>query len=343
MKKIKIAFFSIPSKEKSYLNKKFDKKKFDLYFFKEELYESTTSWKEKLSILNEIDVLSVFIYDKVDKKIIDKAKNLKLIATRSTGFNHIDVEYAKKKKISVANVPFYGENTVAEHTFALILALSRNLHKAYIRSQQSNFSLDGLRGFDLRGKVIGVIGAGSIGVHVMKIAKGFGMKVLAYDIKQNHILEELLDFKYVGLDELLSSSDIITLHCPYNEQTHHLLNMNNIKKVKRGALFINTARSGIIEPSALYHAIDSGIFSGAGLDVFEGEELLKEENQMLTKNVPLKNVEALLKRNLLLRRENVIITPHMAFDSHEAIERILDTTVENIIAFFENKNYYKVN
>lgn len=335
MKKIKVAFFSIPTKEKNYLNKKFDKKKYELYFFKDGLNSGN-------SILKEIDVLSVFIYDKVDKSIIDQAKKLKLIATRSTGFNHIDIEYAKKNKVSVCNVPYYGENTVAEHTFALILALSRNLHKAYIRSQQSIFTLEGLRGFDLRGKTIGVIGAGSIGVHVMKIAKGFGMKVLAYDIRKNHILEELLDFKYVDLDELLSSSDIITLHCPYNEQTHHMINMNNIHKVKKGALFINTARSGIIEPAALYYAIDKGIFGGAGLDVFEGEELLKEENQMLTKNVPIQNVEALLKRNLLLRRENVIITPHMAFDSHEAIERILDTTYENIIAFFDNKNYYKV-
>ncbi|MCX7798216.1 MAG: hydroxyacid dehydrogenase [Melioribacter sp.] len=335
MKKIKIAFFSIPTKEKNYLNKKFDKKKYELYFYKDGLDSAN-------SILKDIDVLSVFIYDKVDKNVIDKAKNLKLIATRSTGFNHIDIEYAKKKKISVCNVPYYGENTVAEHTFALILALSRNLHKAYIRSQQSIFTLEGLRGFDLRGKTIGVIGAGSIGVHVMKIAKGFGMKVLAYDIKKNHILEELLDFKYVDLDELLSTSDIITLHCPYNEQTHHMINMNNIHKVKKGALFINTARSGIIEPAALYYAIDTGIFGGAGLDVFEGEELLKEENQMLTKNVPLQKVEALLKRNLLLRRENVIITPHMAFDSHEAIERILETTFENITAFFNNKNYYKV-
>lgn len=335
MKKIKVAFFSIPAKEKNYLNKRFDKNKYELYFFKDNLNSGN-------SILKEIDVLSVFIYDKVDKEIIDKAKKLKLIATRSTGFNHIDIEYAKKKNISVCNVPYYGENTVAEHTFALILALSRNLHKAYIRSQQSIFTLDGLRGFDLRGKTIGVIGAGSIGVHVMKIAKGFGMKVLAYDIRKNHILEELLDFKYVDLDVLLSSSDIITLHCPYNEQTHHMINMNNIHKVKKGALFINTARSGLIEPAALYYAIDKGIFGGAGLDVFEGEELLKEENQMLTKNVPIQNVEALLKRNLLLRRENVIITPHMAFDSHEAIERILDTTYENITSFFENKNYYKV-
>lgn len=335
MPKIKIAFFSVPQKEKNYLAKKFDKKKYELVFFKEGV-DSTNP------VLKDADVLSVFIYDNVDKKVIDTSKKLKLLATRSTGYNHINTEFAKKKKISVCNVPYYGENTVAEHTFALILALSRNIHKAYVRSQQSNFSLDGLRGFDLRGKTLGVIGAGSIGVHVMKIAKGFGMKVVAYDVKKNHMLEELLDFKYVDLNTLLSTSDIITLHCPYSEKTHHLINMNNINKIKKGALFINTARSGIIEPSALYYAIDRGIFSGAGLDVFEGEELLKEENQMLTKNVPLENVEALLKRNLLIRRENIILTPHMAFDSQEAVERILDTTVENINSFFENKNYYKV-
>lgn len=335
MPKIKIAFFSVPQKEKNYLAKKFDKKKYELAFFKEGI-DSTNP------VLKDADVLSVFIYDNVDKKVIDASKKLKLIATRSTGYNHINTEFAKKKKISVCNVPYYGENTVAEHTFALILALSRNIHKAYVRSQQSNFSLDGLRGFDLRGKTLGVIGAGSIGVHVMKIAKGFGMKVVAFDVKKNHMLEELLDFKYVDLNTLLLTSDIITLHCPYNEKTHHLINMNNINKIKKGALFVNTARNGIVEPAALYYAIDKGIFSGAGLDVFEGEELLKEENQMLTKNVPLENVEALLKRNLLLRRENIILTPHMAFDSQEAVERILDTTVENINSFFENKNYYKV-
>jgi len=335
MSKIKIAFFSLPLKEKAYLNRKFDKKKYELNFFKEEIDINSP-------VLKDADVISTFIYDKVDKQIIDKSKKLKLITTRSTGFNHIDLKYASKKKISVSNVPYYGENTVAEHTFALILALSRNIHKAYVRSQQSNFSLDGLRGFDLRGKTLGVIGAGSIGVHVMKIAKGFGMKVIAHDVKRNHIVAELLDFKYVSLEELLNSADIITLHCPYSEHTHHLINMKNIEKVKRGALFINTARNGLIEPAALYYAIDKGLFGGAGLDVFEGEELLKEENQMLTKNVPVENIEALLKRNLLLRRENVILTPHMAFDSNEAVNRILDTTVENIHSFFDGKNYYKV-
>ncbi len=335
MTKTKIAFFETTQKEKNYIKKKL--KDFDLQFFNEPL---NNDFDYKLIL--DTNVISPFIYSVVSAKIIMKMKKLKLIATRSTGFNHIDLAAAKKRNIAVANVPYYGENTVAEHTFALILALSRNLHKAYMRTSSNDFSIEGLRGFDLRGKTLGVVGAGSIGVHVIKIAKGFGMKILAFDAKPNHILTELLDFKYVPLEELLKNSDIITLHCPYNKFTHHLINMNNIKKVKKGALFINTARSGIIEPKALYYAIENNIFSGAGLDVFEGEDLLKEENQMLTKNVSVEHLETLFKKNILLKRENVILTPHIAFDSIEAIERILDTTVENIIAFFEGKNYHKV-
>lgn len=332
---MKIAFFSVNQKEKTYLKRKLGKQ-YKLDFYTENLTEANAH------LIKDADVISVFIYAKVTKKVIDTGKKLKLIAARSTGFNHIDHEYAKKKNIAVANVPYYGENTVAEHTFALILSLSRKIHKAYVRSIQNNFSLEGLQGFDLRGKTLGVIGAGSIGVHVMKMAKGFGMNILAYDVNHNHILEEVLDFDYVPLEDLLGKSDIITIHCPYNKHTHHLLNMKNINQVKKGALFINTARSGIIQSEALYYAIENGIFSGAGLDVFEGEELLSEENQMLTKNVPKENLEAIWKTNLLLRNENIILTPHMAFDSVEAVERILDTTINNINCFFEKKKFYSV-
>lgn len=335
MQKTRVIFFEVNSKEKKYLKKKFDKN-YDVLFYEDTLSELNSS------LISDVEVVSPFIYSQLTQDVIKKGKKLKLIATRSTGFNHIDIQTAKAKKISVANVPYYGENTVAEHTFSMILALSRNLHRAYVRTIRNDFTLDGLQGFDLKGKTLGVIGAGSIGVHVIKIAKGFGMKVICFDIKPNHILTELLDYRYVNLDELLQTSDIISLHCPYNEHTHHLINMKNIERVKKGALFINTARNGIIEPKALYYAIEKGIFGGAGLDVFEGEELLKEENQMLTKNVAVEHLEAILKRNILLRYENVIITPHMAFDSVEAVERIMDTTVENIKAFFESKDYHKV-
>jgi D-lactate dehydrogenase len=335
MNKTIISFFEVNSKEKNYIKKKFDKN-FELKFYEEVL---NTSNKE---LISDSDVISPFIYSTLNKDVISRAKKLKLIAARSTGYNHIDVQFAEKSKISVANVPFYGENTVAEHTFALILALSRNIHKAYVRTIKNDFSLSGLQGFDLKNKTIGIIGAGSIGVHVIKMAKGFGMKVIAFDIKPNHLLPEILDFKYVSLTELLQNADIISLHSPFNSKTRNMINMENINLVKKGALFINTARSGIIEPKALYYAIENEIFGGAGLDVFEGEDLVNEENQMLTKNVSVEHLEAILKRNILLRKENVIITPHMAFDSVEAVERILDTTVENIKCFLSGQSYYKV-
>jgi len=335
MPKTSVAFFETTAKEKKYLKKKFDKN-FELIFFPEQLNASNAG------LISNISIISPFIYSVIDSTVLNKAKKLKLIATRSTGFNHIDIKNAQAKKISVANVPYYGENTVAEHTFALILALSRNLHKAYVRTIRNDFALQGLQGFDLKGKTLGVIGAGSIGVHVIKIAKGFGMKVIAHDPRPNHILTDLLDFQYVSLEDLLKNADIITMHCPDNPHTHHLINMGNIEKVKKGALFINTARSGVIESKALYYAIENDIFGGAGLDVFEGEDLLNEENQMLTKNVSVEHLEALLKKNILLRKENVILTPHMAFDSVEAVERIMDTTAENIKSFLTGKNYQKV-
>ncbi len=330
-----ISFFETTKAEEHFLRKRIGKE-FALQFFPEPIQDVP------LKKFAKSDVLSVFIYSVVKKDVIRSMKHLTLIAARSTGFNHIDIHEAKKQGVTVVNVPYYGENTVAEHTFALILSLSRNIHKAYVRTLRNDFSLEGLRGFDLKGKTLGVIGAGSIGLHVIKMAKGFGLKVIAYDLKQNHFLAETLDFTYEPLDELLSRSDIISLHCPSNEHTHHMLNMKNIRKVKKGALFINTARGDLIETQALHYALNSGIFAGAGLDVFEGEELVKEENQMLSKNVPVEKLHALLQKNILLKMENVILTPHMAFDSVEAVERILQTTVDNILAFEKNSPQFVV-
>lgn len=332
---IKIAFFEVTPKEKKYLRKLFNNN------YKPEFYTEKLTSANKL-LIKDADVVSPFIYSDVNKEVIETGKKIKLISTRSTGFNHIDLKTAKTKNISVANVPYYGENTVAEHTFALMLALSRNVHKAYIRTTRNDFSLSGLQGFDLKGKTLGVIGAGSIGLHVIKIAKGFGMKIIVCDPMQNHSLAEVIEFEYVPLEKLLATSDIISLHCPFNEHTKNLINMKNINLIKKGTLFINTARSGIIESEALYYAIENGIFGGAGLDVFEGEELVSEENQMLSMNVSVEKLKVVLQRNFLLRRENVIITPHMAFDSVEAVERIMETTSENIKSFFEGKKYHKI-
>ncbi len=323
---LKINFYELTKADRRFLTRNL-KGDFKIGFFSDPLTG------DNLKTARDADIISVFIYSVLDEANLSKLKKLKCIATRSTGFNHIDLKYATGRKISVCNVPFYGENTVAEHTFGLILALSRNIHKAYMRTVRNNFSPEGLEGWDIKGKTLGVIGAGSIGSHVIKIAKGFGMNVLAFDMHRNHFLAEVLGFSYVSLDDLLKNSDIITLHCPYNKATHHLINMDNINRVKRGALFINTARATIIEPEALHHALETGVFGGAGLDVFEGEDLVKEENQMLTRNVSIEHLKAVLEKNILMNRENVIITPHIAFDSVEAVERILSTTVDNIVAY----------
>lgn len=282
---------------------------------------------------HDAEIVSVFIHSALDRAALAKLPKLKFVATRSTGFDHIDLAACRERQIAISNVPSYGENTVAEHTFALILALSRNIHKAFVHTLARDIPFKDLRGFDLAGKTLGVIGAGRIGLHTIKIAKGFGMNVLAFDVRQEPLLAEVLNFRYLPLAELLSASDIISLHCPYSPKTHHLINLENIRRIKRGALLINTARGGLIDPEALTRALDEGILAGAGLDVLEGEELLKDERQILAQPLAQDKLRTLLLNHSLLNRDNVVITPHIAFNSREAVERILDTTLKNIRAF----------
>ena len=326
---MKIAFYEVEDWEKEFLKKKLNGH--ILKFSNEKLS------LEKSPEIKDFDAVSVFIYSKIDEQIIGEIPNLKFISTRSTGFDHIDMETSKKKGITVCNVPSYGENTVAEHTFALILSLSRHLCKACIRRFEQNFSIEGLEGFDLKGKTIGVIGTGQIGLHVIRIAKGFGMNVVAYDVRQNKLLSEVLGFEYVTLEDLLASSDVITLHVPYMKATHHLMNKDTFKLVKKSAILINTARGSIVDTEALIEALDNKILAGAGLDVFEGEEVIKEEKQLLYEPKNLEVLASLVKDHILLSKDNVVFTPHIAFYSKEALERILETTVENIAAFFSGK------
>ena len=278
-------------------------------------------------------ILSVFIYSALTASLLRRLPRLRFIATRSTGFDHIDLAACRRHRLAVSNVPSYGENTVAEHTFALILALSRNIHKAYVKTIKGDFSLEGLQGFDLKGKTLGVVGAGHIGLHVIKMAKGFGMEVLVHDVRRNVFLSEVLDFRYVPLEALLRRSDIVSLHLPYLPATHHLMNRTAFRFMKRGALLINTARGGLVDTDALVWALDEGIVGGAGLDVLEGEELVKQERQLLSKDFPKEKLATALRNHILLHRENVVITPHIAFDSREALQRILETTVQNITGF----------
>ncbi|MCR3921040.1 MAG: hydroxyacid dehydrogenase [Firmicutes bacterium] len=291
----------------------------------------------------ETEVLSIFIHSHINEEILAMMPKLKLIATRSAGFNHIDIEATQKQKLGVCYVPTYGEYTVAEHTFALILALSRNVHKAYFRTLQEDFSLTGLQGFDLKGKTIGVVGSGRIGLHVIKIARGFDMTVLAVDPSPDPFLAEVLQFRYAPLAEVLAQSDIITLHAPLNKKTFHLLNRDNILTIKKGAILINTARGELIDTEALLYALAEGHIAGAGLDVLEGEELFVEEEKLFDPQTSSETKSVFHKSQDLLDREDVVITPHIAFNSYEAVQRIRQTTVENIVAYLagQPKNIVK--
>jgi D-lactate dehydrogenase len=325
-----IAFFELEDWEKALLsNGRFDGH--GLQLSTDPLVERT------LAQVKDAEVVSVFVHSTLTRPILEKLPNLKFIATRSTGFDHIDLACCRERGIPVSNVPSYGENTVAEHTFALILALSRNIHKAFVHTLAKEIPFRDLRGFDLAGKTLGVIGAGRIGLHTIKIAKGFGMRVVAFDTRHEPLLAEVLNFRYMPLEELLATSDIISLHCPYSPRTHHLINLENVRKIKRGALVINTARGGLIDPAALSLALDEGILAGAGLDVLEGEELLKDERQILAQPLTQEKLRTLLVNHSLLNRDNVVITPHIGFNSVEAVERIMTTTLENLETYLSGK------
>ncbi len=323
---MKIAFFETEDWEQEELRK-------DLFDGCEVQLSSQPLVERNLDEARDAEAVSVFVHSRLNREAIDGLPKLKFIATRSTGFDHIDLARCQERGVQVSNVPSYGENTVAEHTFALILALSRNIHKAFVHTLAREVPFKELRGFDLAGKTLGVVGAGRIGLHVVKIAKGFGMHVVAYDVRHEPLLAEVLGFRYAPLEELLRISDVISLHCPYSPKTHHLINSETIRHVKRGALMINTARGGLIDPAALTAALDEGILAGAALDVLEGEELLKDERQILAQPLAQDKLRTLLLNHSLLNRDNVVITPHIAFNSREAVQRILDTTIQNIRAF----------
>ncbi len=328
---MKIAFFEIENREQDNLIGRF--MAHEVEFFEWPLN------KRSVVLAKDAEIISVFIYSRIDKKILKDLPNLKLIVTRSTGFDHIDIKECKKRGIKVCNVPNYGENTVAEHTFALLLDLSRNVHKAFVRIVRDDFSIDKLEGFDLKEKTIGVIGTGKIGSSVIRIANGFQMKTIAYDKFPNKILTKKLRFAYVPLNKLLSESDIITLHVPLSDSTYHLINKKTIKLMRKGVIILNTSRGEIVDTKALLNAIKSGHVAGAGLDVIEGEELLKEEKAHLHHPPHLrgKKLKKVIQTHSLLHNDRVIFTPHIAFYSKEALERILSTTIDNIQSFIKNK------
>lgn len=296
---------------------------------------------EKISAHNcnpETEVLSVFITSQVTRDIIEALPNLRLIACRSTGFDNIDMQAAAEHNITVVNVPIYGEETVAEYTFALLLALMRQL-PAVLEAKNQSFTTEQLRGHDLAGKTFGVIGAGHIGLHTLQIARGFSMQTVAYDAKPQPQFAKKYDFEYTTLDTLLASSDIISLHAPLVASTQHLINGDTLRKMKPGAILVNTARGELVDTSALVEALCSGHLGGAVLDTVEGETLLHHQQEIALLRSGALSPETLrhsVELSILKKMSNVIVSPHNAFNTQEAIGRINSTTTQNIIGFWYN-------
>ena len=349
---MRVAFFEVKDWERAYLTERLphDTTYFDGGILPNPaagppaggLHASPEAFSVKVAPVPDVDALSVFIHSQVTAQVLEGLPHLKFIATRSTGFDHIDLDACLSRGIVVSNVPSYGENTVAEHTMALLLMLSRKVHQSVLQVRSGRVDLAELTGFDLQGKTIGVIGAGHIGLHVIRIARGFGMRVLAYDVRSDPFLADLLGFAYVSMDQLLAESDIVTLHCPLTEKTEHLMGRAQIGRMKRGALLINTSRGGLVDTDALVGALESGRLGGAGLDVLEGEELIKEDKQLLAQPVDVERLRTAVRNRVLLARDDVVFTPHNAFNSREALVRILEVTLANLEAYRAGQPVRKV-
>lgn len=282
----------------------------------------------------DAEVVSGFVYSSFDEKVMEQLSSLKLIATRSTGFDHIAIDVCRERDITVCNVPTYGSNTVAEHVFGLLLTISHKLEEAIDRTRKGDFSPRGLQGFDLQGKTMGIIGTGDIGRETIRIAKGFGMDVLAFDIAPDEDAARQLDFQYADMDQLLANSDVVSLHVPANEKTRHLISRDEFEKMKEGAVLINTARGDVVDTRALVRALAEQKLSAAGLDVLPDEPVIREEAELLRSVYEERHdLNTLLANHVLVHMRNVVVTPHSAFNTREAVQRILDTTVKNIQAF----------
>jgi D-lactate dehydrogenase len=282
----------------------------------------------------DAEAISTFIYSRLDRNVLELLPTLKFIATRSTGFDHIDADVCAARGIIVCNVPSYGENTVAEHVFALLLTISHRMREAAERARSGRFSPEGLQGFDLQGKLLGVVGVGAIGRHVVRIARGFGMRVIACDVKPDPGLARELGFAYASLEDLLSQADVISLNVPATPQTERLIDAAALARMKPDAVLVNTARGGIVDAIALVEALRSGRLAAAGLDVLPDEPLIREEAELLSSGFAGgQDLRGLIADHVLLQMPNVVVTPHSAFYTREAVGRIIATTIENIEAY----------
>lgn len=317
---MKVAWFDTEEWEKEFLKER--NPGFEIDFYEEPLNQ------ENVDKAAGYKAVSVFVSSDVDEQVINEL-DCNLIACRSTGYDHVAVDKAADEGIQVCNVPDYGGTTVAEHTFGLILALSRKIYDAIEKVEEGDYGHEGLRGFDLRGKKLGVIGTGSIGKNVIRIANGFDMHVIAYDPSPDRHAEHEMGFMYVSLDDLLEESDIVTLHCPLTDETEDLLSGEEFDRMDE-TLIINTARGELIEQEAMIEALNDGSVKAAGLDVLEDECYIEDDIEYLSELEEKCDPRVILEDHILMERDDVLVTPHNAFNSREALERIEDATIENI-------------
>lgn len=289
------------------------------------------------------DYIVSFIYSDLSDRMLDQLPNLKGIATMSVGTDHIGLEETTRRSIPVCNVPAYGPNTVAEHAAALLLALSRRIVESVDRTREGVYEYTGLTGWDLKGKTIGIVGTGKIGAHVARIANGFEMKIIAYDPHPNTELTEKYGVEFMEMPQLLHRSDVVTLHVPLTPETKHMIGQEQFSQMKPGMVLINTARGALVDPNALLDALEKGVISQAGIDVLEDEGILKEEKEFFSSYFKLQDYQTALANHALMRHPKVIVTPHNAFNSKEALQNITQTTVDNIKGMLSGDRVNQVN
>lgn len=325
MKNIQIAFFDAKAYDiKSFdnINKDFG---YTITYFKEHLTPAT------VVLAKGYDVVCAFVNDEISKPVIEQlnAQGVKLIAMRCAGYNNVDLP-AAFGHLHIVRVPAYSPYAVAEHAVALLMTLNRKTHKAYSRTRDNNFNINGLTGFDLHGKTVGIIGTGKIGQVMIGIMKGFGMRILAYDVFPNPKAADELGFEYTDLNTLYTEADVISLHCPLTKETHHIINKDSLSKMKKSVVLINTSRGQLVNTKDLIVALKASAIGAAGLDVYE------EESEYFFEDFSGSNIEDdVLAR--LLTFNNVLITSHQAFLTEEALHNIAETTLQNIQQYFEKQ------
>lgn len=333
-----IIYFDVEKDEQEFLKNANDGK-YDYI-----LTEKSLNKLEKLpDNYRNAEIISVFTSSRIDKDVLKQFKNLKLIALRSVGFNHVDLDYCKRNKIAVVNTPNYGNKSVAEFAFGLMLDVCRKISRAYLQYKGLDVDANSLIGTELGGKTVGIVGLGAIGLEFAKLSLGFEMNVLAYDLRENEEFKKKYNINYVCFDTILKESDFISLHAPLTRNNRHLFDQKAFLKMKPTAILINTARGELIETQALYNALIQNKIAGAGLDVLESEETISDTDYLADiSRLNNGTLQQTILNTRLQQFENVIITPHIAYNTKEAINRILHTTMKNIEAFLQGTPQNKV-